>query len=313
MKDIARRINKGTKNIIIKSVVITILIILSFKFIIVPIINKFYYNPNGRLDNGIGQTQLYIDMEAFSELNFPNYELYVAYADNIGIGEYDIQLYYHNLFDNLTENINFKLKRDENIFTQVKGRLSSFDSWNYFNDIDLEGLPSSTSISSSIILKEEMSIEEVYKIIDKYEVEVNYLQIKTNDYNINQYVGFNPNKSNSGYYVDDKKDFPIDLKEYPHFYLSEDIDSKDYKAKEEHFKSILRYITTREGFIETFFNYNYYTLEDYNKYLKYIEENGVIITGLTAFGNIEEMKKLFEDENISDINIYEARFSKYQK
>ena len=307
-----KKINRSTRKIIIKSVSLTLLIILGVKFLIIPFLNKMYYNPNGKYKNEAGQTQLFIDMNVFSELNFPNYDLYFATATNEGIGEYDINLYYENLYDNLGEEINMKLERDSHIFTKKEGHLFHFNDYRFSNEIDLEGLPSSTTISAGLTLNEGKSIEEVYKIIKNYEVEVNYLQVKTHENNMHNYLGFNPNKSKYGYYIPEDGDFPVDLNIYPSFYLTEE-NSRDYKDKEEHFKSILKYITTREEFMDVFFNYNYYNIDNYKEYLKYVEENGVIITGFTAFGNIDEMKELFEDEKINDINIYEARFSKYQK
>src|SRR5690606_20525974 len=69
---IKKSVNKRLRRVVIASVSIVLAIILGIFFIVSPIVDSFYYNPTEKLIGGKYSNDIFYDLTAITELNYPS-------------------------------------------------------------------------------------------------------------------------------------------------------------------------------------------------------------------------------------------------
>lgn len=306
-KNIKKKAKFGMFKIILISIIATILII----DIGVRALNSLYYNPGEKLKSEDSYfDRFYLDTKVFTELHIPNYQTMYTTVTNTGIGKYNLGILNRNDFNDSDNYININLDKNkvlENTFLSFKfpvGNAFDYDS----KDINLEEFKKGSTASLHLTLNNDLTIEEVDNLFKKYDVHETYLAIRTNS---SITMGFMP------FYNFTTRDFNEDINIKEDLYqrlLDKEYKEEDrYLREEDHFKSLLNYMSYREEFLESLFDYNNIDSYMYKYALEYIEKNGVKVYGVTIVGTTENLLKLFEDENIRGIMVDEVRLSIYQK
>ncbi len=335
-KVIKKAVNKKLRKINLLSVLSVILVLLSINYLILPAYNSFFYNPNGKIRNELNQNQLFIDMSAFTELHFPGYTTDEAEVEALGLGKYNIRVNQRNTFTDENVVFNGKVVRN-NLLTQ-NNNLYKFPAINIFYDADnknvmyeekndsftygqskenrevliskVKELPKGSILSSYISFNKDLSIDELKELQEKYEFKARWVAVRTNEGYTGTKIGFDP--IGSGVIL---AEGTLSEEGYPHFELANSDDKIGYKTEtlETHFKTLLKYISSRDNFIETFFNINGISTLMYSEALKYVESNGIRIYGILLYSDVDTFLNFIEDENIYTISVDNAKLSILQR
>lgn len=335
-KVIKKAVNKKFRKVVGLSVVSVLLIILLINFLILPSYNIFFYNPSGKITNQQNQDELFIDMSTFTELHLPGYTTDNTNVEGLGLGKYDITINQNNLFTGENVVFNGKVVRNE-LITQ-NNNLYKFPAINIFYDVDnknvlninkdgsstygqnkeereylinnVKELPKGSVISSYISFKKDLSLDELKSLEKKYNFTSNWIAIRTTDSNTYTKVGFDP--TGTGVIIENGT---LSEEDYPCFELWNEEYDNGYSTEilETHFKSLLKYMSSREDFLKTFFNVNNISSTIYSEALNYIESNGINTYGILLYTDVDTFLNLIQDENVYTIFIDNAKFSVFQR
>ncbi|MGG7142689.1 anti sigma factor C-terminal domain-containing protein [Clostridium nigeriense] len=335
-KVIKKAVNKKFRKVVVLSVVSVLLIIILINFLILPSYNNFFYNPSRKITNQQNQDELFIDMSTFTELHLPGYTTDNTNVEGLGLGKYDITINQNNLFTGENVVFNGKVVRNE-LITQ-NNNLFKFPAIDAFYDVDnknvlninkdgssiygqnkeereylinnVKELPKGSVISSYISFKKDLSLDELKSLEKKYNFTANWIAIRTTDSNTYTKVGFDP--TGTGVIIESGT---LSEEDYPCFELGNEEYDNGYSAEilEKHFKSLLKYMSSREDFLNTFFNVNNISSTIYSEVLSYIESNGIKTYGILLYTDVDTFLNLIEDENIYTISIDNAKFSVFQR
>ncbi|MCF0148589.1 MAG: anti sigma factor C-terminal domain-containing protein [Clostridium sp.] len=333
---IKKAVNRRLRKINILAVLSVILVFCIINYLILPAYNSLFYDPSGKIRNEFNQNQLFIDMRAFTELHLAGYTTDEAEVEALGLGKYDIRVNQNNKFTQ--ENTIFNGKVVRNKLKTQNNNLYKFPAVNVFYYRDnksamylqedgsytygqskeerdlliniVKELPKGSVISSYISFNKDLSLDNLNKLQEKYRFRARWVAVRTNEIYSGTKIGFDPigigGVLAEGTLSDDV---------YPYFELSNVNDSiKDSEyVLETHFKTLLKYMSSRQTFIETFFNVNGMSSIMYSEALKYIEDNGVKLYGMLVYSDVETFLNLVQDENIYTISIDNAKFSVFQR
>lgn len=329
---IKRNVNKKLQKVILASVSIVFLILFTTYYIVSPIISSFYYNPSQKTVGRVGKyfDDLYFDLKAYTELNFPGYTLYSASSKKLGFGEYDIYFERENLFNREIKDINAKIKRNhlmersrdfsllnlgfgDIMFPSTnKDKVDNIqDNINYIKELN----PVSY-VSANIIFEEDLSIKEFDDLLQKYfwQVEFKWSGVRTvNPGEPTHYISGFYNFSDAPRTHEDS----ADKDKYPYLQLSDYIYDKAPvgKAKDsieeaytKHFISLLTYMNDRQQFVKSLSSFE---IEYYKNALNYVEKNGINIYGVLVYAVARDLLEFIDNEKIKTIEINSVLPSKY--
>lgn len=325
VKKIKKKVDKKFRGIILKSVMGIVAIFIFIQIIVDPITSLLFYNPSKFLDGESSESTLFLDMSTFTELHFPEYRTsYATTSEDLGFGKHELKIYQQNKFDNKDTTFEGKLVRGKlkgnnealylmgynNIFYE-KGN-STFEAqtkkeFDSTKDL-LKEVSKSSLIASYLSFKEDMSMDELLKFKEKYDLSISWVAINS-DYNRNEMMlGFN--------LAQDGKIIELDKKSnemYPYLSLGteymEDSEEITGEILETHYKSLLKYMSTRDEFLSAFYNVNGIYNGFYKDSLRYIEDNGIKTYGIRIDSTSDELLQILEDENINSVFIQDAKFS----
>ncbi|WP_315118405.1 anti sigma factor C-terminal domain-containing protein [uncultured Clostridium sp.] len=319
---IKRNVNKKLRKVILTSVSIVFLILFTTYYIVSPLVSSFYYNPSKKT---VGKyfDDLYFDLRAYTELNFPGYALYSASSEKLGFGEYDMYFERENLFNRESKNINAKIKSNH-----IMERSKDFSPFNLgfwdiiFPSTDrdeinktqdninyIKELNPVSYVSASIIFKDDLSIKEFDDLQQKYfwQVQFKWAGVRTvNPGEPTHFIsGFNHNSDGS------RTDDSADKDKYPYLqladYFHEARDSIE-EAYTKHFISLLTYMNDRQQFVKSLSSFE---VEYYKNALNYVEKNGINIYGVLVYGEARDLLEFIDNEQIKTIEINSVLPSKY--
>ncbi len=337
---INKSVNKRLRKVVITSVSIVLLIFISIFYIVSPIIDGMYYNPAAHTISEY-RDDFHFDLTAFTELNLPGYVVSTVLSERKGFGKYNIYFTRRDLFTEGIENIHTTIDKGQRIGTfedYFVGRSVSMDAFlnvtnagdrveyeiddeisikkNSYTIEHLKKLSPASYISAYLTFKEDLSMEEISSIIDKYKnyglsntvgdyVKVRWVGVRTSprDENTRWITGFNPNPN----------DFPSysngEVGKYPALNLSDWFRSNLYNPPvdmpagyEEHYKDLLRFMIDREDMVRTL-DANPLKTDYYKDSLEYVETNGVHSFGVLVHGNADRMIEFINNENIANVTI----------
>jgi hypothetical protein len=330
-KYLKRSVNRRLRKVILTSVSIVLAIYLGIFYIISPIIDSMYYNPN-RITVGEVNDDLYFDLQVFTELNMPGYGLSSpVIAESLGFGNYDIYYGRSKQFTQEKEVLNMKIKRGklthltESLYPEVFINFLTYTQPEVFDENSIERknervmshlkqLNPVSYVAAYLTFDRDLTMEEFRELEWDYPVRFIWAGIRTEpeDEEYKKITGFRIDNN----FVSQSGDSP-DKEKYPAFDYHEWLRdnggvttvSNTPKAYELHYKSLLRYMVDREEAVLTFemmpIKYEYY-----KSALKYVEENGVNTYGVLVFANPDDLIDLVENGPIENLEIDEVLASR---
>ncbi len=309
----------------------TVMILLALLALIMsPIMNAVYYNPS-KADNEIESLDINYDIEAIMELNNPGIKpMSEVYVTPKGYGAYNVTFSVIDYFEMTSLSVTGDVLKDRIIWNndlKSFGRPYRFDvpiiptykRVETKEDLQktksrLELLSPVNYISCNLIFEKDLDMREIKALIDKYKkIEFLWAAIKTNDGWVDgRVLGMNLSLVSYGYpgFYNAVKDFKVfNLLDWLVTYKKSEEDIPF--GYEEHFKDLLRYLSSREKEVGILDNPTKPGL--YKTALEYTEANGVKSFGVLVQGEVGDILKLIENESFKVIEINKTLLLKKNK
>lgn len=339
---IKKSVNRRLRRVVIASVSIVLAIILGIFFIISPIVDSFYYNPTEKLIGGKYSNDIFYDLTAIIELNYPSRVLTIhSYIERLGFGSYSVNYKVKDTFTRQEIPISFKLERNHIRYTLLDDATDasyhyagfmtvwepdSFISEEYWEQkrrvMDhLRKLSPASYVSAYITFEEDLTMEELWELKQDYneddpiQVNIVWVAVRTSAKGVKaEYITGFKTDLNAGVrtnYVPDKEKYPLfQLGDLYHEENNRVIRAKSLfpTAYETHYKSLLKYLVDREEAVKVLeFEKKY---EYYKAALNYIEENGIKTFGVLVYADAEDLIKFVENNPVKTLVIHKVLASK---
>lgn len=328
-----KSVNSRLRKIVFMSVAIVIALFISIFFVVSPLIDGLYYNPN-KTTVGISDNDISFDVYAISELNMPGLSPSNVLVDKKGFGEYNVMYSYRNLFTDENYSVNHKIKRGKiisscrdpilnaNMFLDIRypDANESYIEEKKQNVINhLKELNPVSYVSTEIMFEKDLSMEELYNLELKYpDIEFEWAGIRTDsqDKKTNELIGIHLlNSKNNSVLLGDEH---IKNK-YPAFFIldwlvdpigKKNSDSHiEAQAYEHHYMSLLEYLVDREEAVNVL---EHRTGKDkfYKQALEYTKEHGVKTYGVLVYAEAKDLLQMIDQEDIKGLDFNQALVSK---
>lgn len=286
-----------------------------------------FYDPNRGYTKENGQSeQFFVDMSAFSELHFPGYTTSSAKAEKISFGKYDLMIRQGSMFAKEEEVFTGQLVRGnlqfegEDFYKQAPANafydkgphsyMQKQDQGSYDYTIEeLERLPKTCVVDAYVGFKDEISMEQLVELQKKYEdLYFGWVAITVNEKERHfEHTGFEP--TGTGRVLEEGV---VPEEQFPYFELAHvprENGAISPEILEGHFKTLLKYMATRKGFLEHLCTINHFDVALYQEMLGYVEANGVKSYGVVVQGAVDSILAFMKDENTETIMVEDVKIS----
>jgi len=328
-----KSVNNRLRKVVVTSVAIVITIFISIFFVVSPLIDALYYNPN-KTTVGERANNISFDVYAISELNMPGYSPSTVLAHKKGFGQYNVMYSYRNVFNDELYSVNHSIKRSKIISTNRDPTLNT----NMFQSViypiinesimeenkqevlnHLKELNSVSYVSVGIIFENDLSMKDLYNLELKYpDIEFQWAGIRTNtlDQKVNELIGIHLKNSKMGSGLLGDKQI---IKKYPAFFIMDwlvnpvgkkDVDySMEAQAYEHHYMSLLEYVVDRKDAVNVL-EYRRGKDEFYQSALEYAKEHGVKTYGVLVFAEVKDLIEMVDNKSIKGLDFNQALVSR---
>lgn len=326
IKKIKKQVNRKISKIIFFIFTGLISLLLVFYFVISPLINNFYFNPNEKQEEA-PIPEFNLVSAVYTELTQPYLRLAYVSNKNTGIGTYDIEKGYSSVIStNQTvfqePTIHYTLKRGQTIVpNEIPYSLavpiqpldssddSMYETLKQQKLTKIKDLPSSSQLNVALSFKEPLTIAETLELLESDSIpsdsnyRLNWFSVANSEINLgfDWYGTFQILENKLG------RDDPYLLslnEKYPNLFPGAPRSQKVHdpsKDLEEHFTSSLRYIIDNKELLEK--QESRYSSELLSKVLKETNKNGIKIDGVYLSGTPKALTKFGSKENISHIDV----------
>lgn len=319
-EEVLTKVNKSMRRRTVKIIIAAVCIVLVGSilvgFFVTPAVedmrNAKYLDPNVCTYDQL-TTDFTLVMTAFTELHHPGYIMANAYAENIGIGKYNITLSRYDMNDHMElKYLTAQLDKGEltlpqefhsstmpvNIF--VKGTYPFFDliTDEYMEEMkaSLAELPDYIRVTAAVSFDEDITMEELVELMESESAQFIWAGIRNAPVDVQRLPLCGMELTGSGIIYD------VVNEDYPSFELSgSQRRPEDFEA---HFKSQLDFLIDHIEYLESFMPQS----EGYYSDVRdYVEENGVMCYGCVVQGTGEELLALMEEQkNVIQMYITDA-------
>lgn len=329
-----KSVNNRLRKVIFASVFIVISLVITIFFVVSPLVDKLYYNPNKFTVANL-ESDINFDVYAISELNMPGLSTSTVSVDKQGFGEYDIRYLYRNVFTGVNYNVNHKIKRGS-IVSSNKDPISNQGTFldiryadvseSYIDEKKqnvinhLKKLNPVTYVSMDIMFENDLTMEELYDLESKYpNIEFEWAGIRTSspdEERINNVVGIQLKNSKSNTVLLGNEGQITD--KYPAFFImdwlvnpvgSENGPPLEAQAYKQHYISLLEYVIDRKDAVKVL-EHRPDKYEFYKSALEYAKEQGVHSYGVLLFAEVEDLLDMLNKEKIKGLELNNALVSK---
>ncbi len=175
---------------------------------------------------------------------------------------------------------------------------------------ELTKLPESCVIESYITFKDNMTVEEMLEWRRNVNATISWVAVETGEESCLDEIGFDVDCG--GFVLETTEEFDA---MFPYLQINSSntkYGEETAEQYEQHYKSMLKYMTYQEDFLNAFCDVNSKSnMEDYEKALSYAEENGISIYGAVIVGDRNEMIELEQREEINSFVISDVKLSIY--
>ncbi len=349
-RKIASAVNRKLWKIICVVIAALTALALLINYVALPYYNSRFYDPyqivkgvpdvrNQEKDYTNTFTPLFMNVDVFLDLYFPGWMAQQEKVYPLGMGEYDVLIKINNTFDG-QEDFSARLSKGvieqgiekEWFFpTPTAGRFyekgSRFFRVTFVDENgnetqeqqpdvrqgyreEMEKLPESVFIEAYITFEENMTVEELLKWKEEVPVTLTWAAVETGDDCYLGEVGFDVDMG--GYVLEPTEEFE---EMFPYLQVNSSNthgEAETAEQFEQHYKSMLKYMSYQEEFLDAFCDVNHYNdAESYQKALDYAEENGINIYGAVVTGTRNDMMELEQRADIHSFQISNVKLSIY--
>lgn len=318
--DIKSAINKKLLQIGVLSASIVVGLLLSFKFLVSPIMDMFYYNPQEKINEF--STVMDLDLNVFTELHFPGvYNGFNEY-EKLGFGKYKVNINQHSYFKESDSKVysatidKNKLEINNEFYEYLPIHSFTRDTvpfYQYPSDNDdkqieeLKKLPEYIKVEANVSFSKDLNMDEVVELMGKAGMNYHWIGIRSSDLETQDltHIGMSPQGAGAVY-----GDESFDSKKYPYLDIKGE-NNKDGKMLQTHFQSMLKYMSENKAFGKLAMNKK--TNVYYKNVLEYVNQNGVLSYGMVVSATQKELLELRENPLVEGIYIKNIKLSNLEK
>ncbi len=348
VKKIRSAVNKRLWAMVVAVTLIIVSAAALINYVALPLYDKQFYDPLAAIENvpdlrkDTAQyyeqfSPLFLSAQTFINLHCPGWTLYDAQAEKTGLGEYEVHFGSSGTMDG-QKDFTCRLSKGEQVQGIDKQWFFNLPVSNAFYDrgslntiyIDKNGnehyeqqediramyrdglneLPESSWVSAYISFPEDISLDELFTLQEQWEdCNISWAAVRTEK--DNYFEAFGINISGGGYVIEATEEFE---EKFPYFCLSSIRNSDKDKAftYEERFKSMLRYMSYQDDFLNAFCDVNGFgDSEIYDEALSYVEENGIRIYGAYIEGKKAAISALEQSDICHSFMLDDIKISNF--
>lgn len=323
-----KSVDQRLRKVILKSVLIAMGVWISIFYILSPLVDAFFYNPQkfsvGELDNDVS-----FDLAAVTELNMPGMSPSTVFVDRKGFGVYHLTYSYLDQFRGDFHDVSHVIRRGKIASTRqdLLLRFDPFENLRYYNDqkdilkdlnenamADVEILNPVSYGSFSISFEEDLTLEELARLEEKYEnIQFQWAAIRAGEKDEERIEKLGMRLMGNrlmGALTGDEK---IGEK-YPAFstmnwLVNNQVDVTDpanmAEGYEQHYFSLLEYVIDRGDNLEILEQRENKTIL-YKEALEYAKKEGIRIYGLVVYSEMRHIREFTENENLRLFDLNDA-------
>ncbi len=326
---IKKSVDNRLRRVVLKSVLIAVGIWVGVFFVLSPIMDTLYYNPQ-KVTVGDYENDISFDLKAVTELNLPGMNPSTVYVEEKGFGVFDVTYSYLDTFTLNFYEVKHKIVRGKIVSTRQDPFFNkgAFQNIGYFitqedvldeiNEDTLVHMKEMNPVSYgsfNVIFEDDLTMDQLMLLSEKYnKIEFQWAAIRTGtgDMQIMEKIGIHLMGSRVGSaLLGDEK-----IREkYPAFslldWLVNPVGLEDKEAKiqavgyEKHYMSLLEYVIDREEEIKII-DRSEGKGEFYQSALEYAKNEGVKTYGVIVYGEMRDMIEFVENENLKLIDLNDA-------
>lgn len=310
LKNMKKSIRKRSRNIVLISVAIVLMLTLLAAFVAPPLLNKLYYNPMTMKYDEYAY-DFDFSMVAYTELH----QAGIYYADtiieNTGIGKYAMTLVRYNLSTGEADYLTASLNKDQleipfsflannlsmNIFARASSPVYDLDPETKESFIKkLEALPDYINVTAAVSFSEDLTMDQLVDLMGSSDIQFMWAGIRNAPTDVQRYPLCGMDLTGAGYVYEKIN------KSYPSFELSATSNDGNPSASdyETHFTSLLQYTIDHIDFVKALKADSDYA-SYYQSVLDYVKENDVKAYGVMVNGSAEDILALMDRSNVSQI------------
>lgn len=323
-----KSVDQRLRKVILKSVLIAMGVWISIFYILSPLVDPFFYNPQkfsvGELDNDVS-----FDLAAVTELNMPGMSPSTVFVDRKGFGVYHLTYSYLDQFRGDFHDVSHVIRCGKIASTRqdLLLRFDPFENLRYYNDqkdilkdlnenamADVEILNPVSYGSFSISFEEDLTLEELARLEEKYEnIQFQWAAIRAGEKDEERIEKLGMRLMGNrlmGALTGDEK---IGEK-YPAFstmnwLVNNQVDVTDpanmAEGYEQHYFSLLEYVIDRGDNLEILEQRENKTIL-YKEALEYAKKEGIRIYGLVVYSEMRHIREFTENENLRLFDLNDA-------
>lgn len=339
-KSIRSSVNRKLAYVIAISAASVFVILFIVQYIISPLVASRYYNPTKKSAGLKYFEDLSFDLRAITEVSMPGYAMsFIADAEDMGFGKYNIIFTRKNLFTKEKENVYVKIDKNmrvgnfKDFYTRDYFAFSEF--WNaeegngeyqkaleiqkHLSEEEIEHiseLPGTSYISAWVRFSEDLTMEKLYEVKKVYnDIDFKWIAVRTAQKQGQQLMGFSTDP-NAGFVSSET----VDEEKYPGFQLTDifrllgtteptEPEVQMAEIYETHFTSLLKYLQDHQKAVTVLMGYS--KAYDYRSALNYVEEYGMSTYGALIYGEADDLIELYKSDIIMTLDIDDVITSKY--
>lgn len=321
-----RSVDHRLRKVIFKSVLIAMGVWISIFYILSPLVDAFFYNPQ-KFSVGEFENDVSFDLAAVTELNMPGMSPSNVYVERKGFGVYHLTYSYLDQFRGDFYGMSHVIRRGKITSTRqdLVLRRDPLEYLRYYSNqkdileelkenamADVEELNPVSYGSFSISFEEDLTLEELVTLEEKYEdIVFQWAAVRTfeNDEEVADKIGMNLRGRNSLMGSDEKLG-----EKYPAFSLvnwlvrsKADITDPENIAEgyKQHYFSLLEYVIDRGDNLEILEQRENKKIL-YKEALEYAKKEGVRIYGLVVYSEMRHIREFMENENLRLFDLNDA-------
>lgn len=318
LKKVRKSIRKRSRNIVVTSVAVIIVLTLFVHYAAAPLLNHLFYNPMTKTTDEYAY-DIDFSFIAYTELHQAG--IYYAYTEikNTGIGKYDMTLERYNLIKNEPDYMPATIDKNKlktlysftadnlpvNIFARASAPVYDLDSESKeLNIKPLKQLPDYINVTAAVSFSEDLTMDRLIDMMDDSELYFMWAGIRNSPEDVQRYPLCGMDLTGAGPIYERINE------KYPEFELSSvsSGDTPDASDYEHHFISLLQY-TIDHPYISKALNVDPDYAAYYHAVLDYVKKNGVKTYGVMVKGSPKDILALMDSGVVSQIWTLDADVS----
>lgn len=307
--NLQKAVRRKKRALVFAAVIVSIGLLLSFRFVITPLLNSLFYNPNG-MTYSDHHNDLTVQLATYTELHFPSKRTNGVRAQSTGIGTYNFTVMQYDTFQGEMELAEGEIHRgkitiQDSFWQQLPAERFTRATYPFSDpqeniEDSLKTLPPYTAIQASLSFHKDLTMDEVADLVNTYpHLYISWVGIRHGEEGVQRapLIGLEPTGTGA---VFDKINTA-----YPYYEISDHFNENhevNGEILEKHFKDLVQFQLDHLDYLEKLdpeFHYRDY----YESVQNYIEESGIASYGIVLHGKPDAVLDFIDHAEIESVTV----------